>query len=96
MLLNMCTLYRTTAICQAKFSSTSLDITPLALPKILSEGIEKPDPQWPKSYMAILDIDLKIIVIGLKTNQNFSFCSLQNPDFMLSFLLCLNSVPNHP
>ena len=53
------------------------------LPKILSESIEKPYPQGQRLYLAILDIDLKIIKIGLKANQNFSFYPLLDQNLTL-------------
>ena len=53
------------------------------LRKNSSETQELPHLQSPKSYVALLDTDLRIIKIGLKPNQNFSFSSLHNPNFML-------------
>lgn len=55
------------------------------LRKNSSETQELPHLQSQKFYVALLDIDLKIIDIGLKTNQNFSFSSLQSPNFMLDY-----------
>ena len=65
-----------------------------ALRKNSSETIELPHLQSQKSYVALLDIGLRIIKIGLKPNQNFSFCPLQSPNFMLHLKPCLNSGQN--
>ena len=62
---------------------TSFRITPQALPKNPSESIILPHLQSQKSYVALLDIDLKIIKIGLKPNQDFSLFPLQGANFML-------------
>jgi hypothetical protein len=56
---------------------------PRQLRKNSSESIELPHLQSQKSYVALLDIDLRIIKIELKLNQNFSLFSLHNQNFML-------------